>query len=314
MFCRECKIVFFFSLFFGTCFRCEDFQRVMIQYTVGYKDQKTTHETGNMVVVPENSSSISISYCELKKLSKSLFNVSATGLSLFVTQCQIKEIEINFLNGLGIWSYLSMSFNPLEILRRYTFANDGIQIINLSSNRIRTIENEAFINLPNISEILLQNNLLQRLIPEYFSNVPCLAKLDLSLNKIRKLDRFSFRFFQQHGAVIKLDDNKIVEVDVRAFENFTSQNSSITLTNNLIESLSKGLFDNNMFSSVDLSCNKFQKTLKNLCRKNCSIHKTLVIIKKCRVKIIPRSGSHSLSDNLYTSIFSFAWFLLSLMM
>jgi hypothetical protein len=91
-------------------------------------------------------------------------------------------------------------------------------------------------------------------------------------------------------------------VDVRAFENFTSQNSSITLTNNSIESLSKGLFDNNMFSSVDLSCNEFQKTPRNLCRNNFSINKTLVIFNKCQAKIIPRSGSHSLSDNLYLLI------------
>jgi hypothetical protein len=102
-------------------------------------------------------------------------------------------------------------------------------------------------------------------------------------------------------------------VDVRAFENFTSQNSSIILNINLIESLPEGLFDNNTFFSLDLSCNKFQETPKGLCRKDCSIRELLVIFNRCRAKILPRSGSRSLSDNLNTTIFSFAWFLLSLM-
>jgi hypothetical protein len=313
MFCRQRKIVFFFFLFFGTCFRCEDFQRVIIQYTVGYNDQEDIHETGDMVVAPENSSWIAIRYCELKKLSKSLFNINVRDLSLLVSRCQIEEIEINFLTGLGIFSKLVVNHNPLTILRRHTFANHAIQIIDLSSNKIRTVENEAFMNLPNIIAIRMQNNLLQRLISESFSNVPRLVRLDLSLNKITKVDCFSFQFFQQDEAVIELDDNKIVEVDVRAFENFTSQNSSIILNDNLIESLPEGLFDNNMFSSVDLSCNKFLETPKGLCRKDCSIRELLVIFNRCRVKIPPRSGSRSLSDNLNTTIFSFAWFMLSLM-
>jgi Leucine-rich repeat (LRR) protein len=171
MSCRQRKNIVLILLFFGTC-RCTDFQRVMINCSVGCKDQNVSYERRDIVMASEGSSWITINNCDLKKLCKSLFNVSATGLFLFMTQCQIEEIEINFLNGLGIWSQLSVSFNPVEILRRYTFANDGIQIINLSSNKIRTIENEAFINLPNISEIDLQNNLLQRLTPEYFSNVP----------------------------------------------------------------------------------------------------------------------------------------------
>jgi hypothetical protein len=167
----------------------------MIQYTVGYKDQKATHETGDMVVAPEDSSWMSISYCELKKLSKSLFNINVRDLSLLVSRCQIEEIEINFLTGLGIFSKLVVNYNPLTILRSHTFANHAIQIIDLSSNKIRTVENEAFMNLPNITAILVQNNLLQRFISESFSNVPRLVRLDLSWNKITKVDCFSFQKF-----------------------------------------------------------------------------------------------------------------------
>jgi hypothetical protein len=183
-------------LFFGTCC-CKDFQRIMMNYSVGCKDQNVSYETGDVVVASEGSSWITINNCDLKKLCKSLFNVSATGLFLFVTQCQIEKIEINFLNRLGIWSELSMSFNPLHILRRYTFANDGIRIIDLSSNMIRRVENEAFINLPNITEIHLQSNLLQRFNSKSFSNVPSLVILDLTWNKIKGSIVVRFYFFNK---------------------------------------------------------------------------------------------------------------------
>jgi Leucine-rich repeat (LRR) protein len=84
-----------------------------------------------------------------------------------VLRCQIEEIEINFLTGLGIFSKLVVNYNPLTILRRHTFANHAIQIIDLSSNKIRTVKDEAFMNLPNITAIRMQNNLFLNLFRTY---------------------------------------------------------------------------------------------------------------------------------------------------
>jgi hypothetical protein len=276
MFDSPYKYMFLLFLYFEIGSGCEDVYKVMVNYSVGHKDLRITNEQGDLVETTEDALWVEITKCDLKKLSKSLFITSASDLSLLVSKCQIEEIEMNFLNGLGI-SVLLVVQNPLKIIRRHTFVNHGILSIDLSFNNIETIENEAFMNLPNLETILLYNNSLQRFPSEAFSDLPNLENLDLYGNNIKKVDRCSFGFFQRDESKILLGVNQIINVDVGAFENFTSQNASISLRNNLIESLPEGLFDNNMFLCVDLACNKFRTTAEDLCLRNCSICYLLII-------------------------------------
>jgi hypothetical protein len=137
-----------------------------------------------------------------------------------------------------------------------------------------------------------------------------MENLDLYGNKIKKVDRCSFGFFQRDETKILLGSNQIVDVDVGAFENFTSQNAFISVRNNLIESLSEVLFDNNMFYCVDLACNKFRSTAEDLCPRNCSIRYFLIICNNYWAEgyDLSRSGSPLHIDNLHLHNYEYLLF------
>jgi Leucine-rich repeat (LRR) protein len=267
------KNIFNLILFITTASKSEDIQTKMFSYSLTLKNHHLLEEQGDVAVAMEGVTVVIIKDCNynMKKLSKSLFNISNTVCSIFVNKCYIEEIEVDFLNGLEISSTFSLNFNPIRNIRKHTFRNHGVEEINLSFNNITTIENEAFVNLFKLEQLSLNHNRIQRLRFEAFFNLPKLIFFLVAFNNIEKISRGCFQFIQQDKALISLNNNEITEVDAKAFENFTSKNAFVVFKNNYIEDLPKGLFDNHTFSLVDFSINKIRKIPQELCRVDCKI-------------------------------------------
>jgi hypothetical protein len=267
------KNIFNLILFITTASRSEDIQTKMFSYSLTLKNHHLLEGQGDVAVAPEGVTAVVISNCNynMKKLSKSLFNISNTVCTIFVNRCYIEEIEVDFLNGLEISSTFLLSFNPIRNIRKHTFRNHGVEAIDLSFNKITTIENEAFVNLFKLEKLSLNQNRIQRLRFEAFSNLPKLISFLMEFNNIEKISRGCFQFIQQDKALISLKNNEITEVDAKTFENFTAKNGYVIFKNNYIEDLPKGLFDNHTFSLVDFSINKIRQIPQELCRIDCKI-------------------------------------------
>lgn len=94
--------------------------------------------------------------------------------------------KLNFLDSKA-WAYLQsletldLSHNQLTVFSAPT-REMNIRVLSLSYNKITTIN--FFANMPQLTELLLNNNQIQEIYTDKFSNLYNLIKLDLSENKL----------------------------------------------------------------------------------------------------------------------------------
>jgi Leucine-rich repeat (LRR) protein len=265
------EMIFSFSFLIANVLGCEASQTTKISYTLFLKNLSYLEKEGDVVTTTEEVTVVIIENCSLKQLGKNTFNLANTNSKLFVGKCNIEEIEVDILNGLNVFTSFAINYNPIRNIKRHTFRNHGVENIDLSINKITTIESEAFVNLSKLEKINLNQNLIQCLEFEAFSNLPGLVFFLVERNRIKKIGRGCFQFVQKDEATISLGQNKITELNVATFENFTSNNATINFINNSIENLPEGLFDNHVFEVIDLSLNKIHNVPKEVCRNNCKI-------------------------------------------
>jgi Leucine-rich repeat (LRR) protein len=265
------EMIFSFSFLIAIVFGCEGSQTTKISYKLLLKNLTYLKEEGNVVTTTEEVTQVIIGKCSLKQLCKNTFNLAKTGSDIAIRECKIEEIEVDILNGLNVLTSFTVNYNPIRNIKRHTFRNHGVLDIDLSFNKITTIESEGFVNLSKLEQISLNQNLIQRLQFEAFSNLPKLKFFLVEQNRIKKIGRSCFQFVQKDEAIISLSHNKITELDVAAFENFASKNANIIVKYNSIENLPEGLFDNHVFLTIDLSLNKIHNVPRTVCRNNCQI-------------------------------------------
>jgi hypothetical protein len=267
--------IIFLLFFLIPRIRCEDFSEEVINSTLLPQNGWHSEEQYN-VSTTRRPSRLTISNCSMKKLCNNIFNITNIFSDVYVYRCNIEEIEENILRGLQIFTSFAISWNPITIIKKQTFQNHGIEIIDLSSNKIKIVENESFVNLTELQKISLDDNLIQDMNPEAFLNLQNLIDLHLRRNEIKTIGRSAFHFLHKDGATIVLGGNRITAVDVKAFENFTPKDAVITFQNNFITTLPQGLFDNHTFKHINLSFNKIHTIPTNPFCKNCSIEEFFI--------------------------------------
>jgi Leucine-rich repeat (LRR) protein len=102
-------------------------------------------------------------------------------------------------------------------------------------NFIREIQINSFVNLHNLSELKLDNNLIENVSNNAFSNLRNLKLLDISFNRMT-----SFEWLSSSGLThLKRLDN-------------------LNLSNNQIEIIKDETFRYHSLSYLDLSCNRIR--------------------------------------------------------
>ncbi|KAL5007409.1 hypothetical protein ScPMuIL_016215 [Solemya velum] len=205
---------------------------------------------------------------------------SLTNLYLPFNLIQYVPEALQSNSSLRVITDLDLSFNKLTFLLAGTFSRlETLQTLELSSNGILAIENDAFPD--QLVTLTLQNNDLDFLHGEPFKNLGLLLTLSLSNNRIDYLPETIFYnctslttldlSFNQIPQILKshlencpltfavyLQNNDIGWIEDEAFAHIL-QTSYIYLQGNRLSELSGGFSDLSVFQSLSLSSNRITK-------------------------------------------------------
>jgi hypothetical protein len=270
-------ILLFFTVDFSS--GCEQNGSFAIEYRLIDKADLEVTQTAPVITSLDNTKAIVTNHLILH-LCNSLLNITNKIDRIEFVGCNIEDIEENCFRGQKIDKTISIFGNKISMVKRHTFVDLDIEILSLTSNSIEVIEDEAFLNLPNLNQLSLNSNHIGRLNPYSFVQTPKLKYLDLMRNKIKILT-LCFRFIEEDNADVWLSHNRIDLVEENVFEGVSGTNLTLSLSYNLIETLPDGIFANRSFITIDLTMNPVRDLSKNICTESCKIE-YLLLDPECR--------------------------------
>lgn len=189
----------------------------------------------------------------LPKLCQKMFNTMPKINYLMVYNCQVEEIETNFLQyDHPNVTDIVITQNKLFKIKSETFANLATKLISLSHNHLEVVENQAFKNLENLLHVSLIGNQLASFDSSWFEKVPQLTNLDVGWNKISALPENSFKFLETANAKLYFDHNKISILHKNTMSDTSATNLSLFLDYNIINSIPNNFFKNLTFNELTL--------------------------------------------------------------
>uniref|UniRef100_A0A915PXN0 Leucine-rich repeat-containing N-terminal plant-type domain-containing protein n=1 Tax=Setaria digitata TaxID=48799 RepID=A0A915PXN0_9BILA len=115
-----------------------------------------------------------------------------------------------------------------------------INLLNLASNQISTVDKQAFLNVPNLRHLYLTRNRINDILPHQFSSFEQLEMLDLTGNYLTELRENSFSNMQNLRRLY-LGENRIKSIKPGSFTN--SSVVILILNSNCLEEIQEGMFD-----------------------------------------------------------------------
>ncbi|KAF7661432.1 hypothetical protein LDENG_00262090 [Lucifuga dentata] len=103
---------------------------------------------------------------------------------------------------------LSVERNQLDELPEGLGGSESLQVLQLSFNRISTLEPGDLSHLRQLKELHLQQNLITTLHPEAFRDLTQLRVLDLSFNLLTSLHPVTYLSLRNIGVIVKLSGNR----------------------------------------------------------------------------------------------------------
>jgi Leucine-rich repeat (LRR) protein len=208
----------------------------------------------------------------------------------------LSAIPVETFRRLSAVKYLNLNENRLRTLRNYSFgymahlleislSHNAIQFIepkaffidksaligpglvekiDLSTNKIETLNSSIFVYLTNLRYLILSNNNIRQVDPNAFLGISYLISLDLSLNLIRNIDFLYNRNFSHSLRMLKLSNNEIGGIRAGQFVHLNSLTHLDLSANNikyladcafygLQESIKKLILNFNRITSIN-SC------------------------------------------------------------
>jgi Leucine rich repeat len=209
-------------------------------------------------------------YCEgpLQHLEADVYNVTVQHL-IFNTA---EEFERFSQNSAGKYPKLQNVTAKGCQLSSLSFKVNlpAVQNLDLSYNRIKSLNNTSFNKVPNVVALDVSHNDLTIIVNFTFRNLRNLAKLDLGHNA---LDTFDFKCFNTMLRTLNLQQNRIADIHPRVAKNISVR--EINLSGNRITNISALQLSCEQIEVLHLSNNTklnfhgqklkaFQKVLKSL--------------------------------------------------
>ena len=135
----------------------------------------------------------------------------------------------------------------IDVMAKNNFGNK-VKALDLSTNKISSINVLATLNFPNLNHLFLNNNQIPSINVFAKVNFPNLKELNLSSNKLSSIDIFAKVKFPQLSE-LDLSKNEINNIDVLASANFPNL-ADLCLDQNKISTL-------DVFTKI--KCDKFKK-------------------------------------------------------
>lgn len=154
---------------------------------------------------------------------------------------QIKEIPKDLFNTFTHVKYFYVTECYIEEIYEYTFSGATfLLIIDLSSNKIRELRPQIFIECISVTELNLVNNDITYIADNAFEGMSQLKELHLSNNQIKMLNPKVF-YYLIEITYIELDGNQLETLDEDLFEN-NRQLREVNLSKNKLQHIPKKIF------------------------------------------------------------------------
>lgn len=199
------------------------------------------------------------------------------------------------LNGSSLTKEFLLYWNNIKEVLSELRNYPNLEYLELSGNKIVSIEDGAFSSLSRLKVLSLDNNLITRINKNTFIGLISLMSLDLSNNQLKLIPALAF---QDLFSLISLDlaRNMIHDVDDLAFDGMTSL-TNLNITHNSLSSIpKKALLNTNYVTKLYLNNNRIQRidgdsfsSLKNL---------TILSLSGNNIKFIPMDAFR-VSGNKY---------------
>lgn len=238
---------------------CDDLKN-NLNYFIPRITIKRDIEKISIISISTDASVLRVKDVPLQKLCINMFNITYQISALEIINCDISDIEPNFLNNEKLISGLHILGNNILTIRKNIFVNIYIKRLELTNNNIVSIEKKAFAHLPILEELVLDSNYLTDLNPNWFSQPSNLKYLSLISNQIKILNEANFAFLTQDGSFVSLSNNKIERLDPETLNGIAGSNLTLILKQNLIREIPPNFFQNHSFIKLDFSFN----LIKNL--------------------------------------------------
>lgn len=188
------------------------------------------------------------------------------GLSESVTSVDLSDNEIanvdtDKLSKLQNLQILMLHLNSLRQLKPYAFANlTRLEKLHIGNNRIETIGDDAFTDLPLLRDLDLTKNMISEITGKF--NLPNIRRLTLSFNQITSLQDNTLNGVRNVTQLI-LSDNKITYISKSAFDGMTYL-AKLVLCGNPIKNIDNIFHNVGTMSYLDVSYCQLTKFPKNL--------------------------------------------------
>lgn len=177
--------------------------------------------------------SLHLARCQLKQVSdKALQGLEKSLASLSLPDNQLTEVPVQALRRLSSLRQLDLSSNAIKTVPDNAFSSLPLNTLKLADNEL-TILDEAFAGLePSLKNLNLKGTGQER-VPRAVSKLTSLAFLDLAQNKIATVAPEDLGSMHTLTA-LNLERNRILKIDREAFSGINDTLSSLSLLNNLL--------------------------------------------------------------------------------
>ncbi|XP_060522169.1 carboxypeptidase N subunit 2-like [Cylas formicarius] len=192
---------------------------------------------------------------------------------LTLSSCGIIDLEPGAFLNVSSLSRLNLKENAIEHVRAGVFNKLNLSVIFLNKNEIKTIDGDAFDDMPTLTKIKLNSNKLAVWDANWFKNTPSLNHLSFRRNLLEELPDYAFRHVHGWHLVdgkevtdtkILLSNNKITAISPKAFSGL-GKLGQLYLDRNRIREIDPTVFsDLEMIRTVELSRNNLTEVPEGL--------------------------------------------------
>ncbi|XP_030375155.1 toll-like receptor Tollo [Scaptodrosophila lebanonensis] len=223
---------------------------------------------------------LNTSYNKIQDISNFYFSASLISRKARVCGSTLRTLDLSankiislpsaMLSALNRLMYLNVARNSMSFLADRAFEGlHSLRIVDLSANRLTSLPPELFSETKKLEEIFLRNNSINVLAPGIFGELPELVVLDLSRNELSSqwINAATFVGLRRL-AKLDLSFNKINRLEMHIFRPLANL-QLLKLEGNYIDQLPLGIFsDLSKLHTLILSNNRLsvieQRTLEGL--------------------------------------------------
>lgn len=237
----------------------------------------TAEVSEDKIILQDDAYKLEVQNETLPSLNESFVEIHGVLAKLELKSCGIKVIERNAFvirnsnESDVILEEILITGNQITNIKEGVFNDVPVKTLNLSANRIATIESSAFSNNTYLEIIDLSNNELALFDPQWFANCLNLQDISLNRNKIVHINPIPFLSLDSNSSVaIRLSTNLIREFDPILLEYFDDI-EVLDISNNYITEIQDDLFKNRTVKYLDVENNNLTCLPDQLLHSNVSV-------------------------------------------